>query len=65
MFAITPYNARRQVFKAAGESMTTSWQPCRVIGVTNDENGEPAYVVEYTSRGQYMLAVESYIRKCA
>ncbi|SCB41710.1 hypothetical protein [Rhizobium multihospitium] len=65
MFAIpTPYFASREIYtKQAGGSMKASWQPCRVIGVTKDDDGEPAYIVEYTHDGITYLGTESYVRR--
>lgn len=66
MFGIEPYNAERQVFTSnADGGMSSTWQPCRVIGVANDENGDPAYIVETISGRDRMLAVEPYVRRVA
>lgn len=43
--------------------MTSDWEPCRVLGVTKDEDGEPAYLVEFYNGRESMLAVEPYIRR--
>jgi hypothetical protein len=64
MFAVTPYAAQRQRFiKNENGGLDCPWEPCRVIGITKDEDGEPAYLVEFKSGGEFMLAVETYIRK--
>lgn len=64
MFAIEPYSAERQRFiKNEDGSMTCPWEPCRVIGITKAEDGEPAYVVEHYNGTERMLAIEPYIRK--
>lgn len=64
MFSIEAYAAQRQVF-TANESggMTSEWEPCRVLGITKDEDGEPGYLVEFYSGRESMLAVESYVRR--
>lgn len=65
MFALpTPFFAKREVTTIAPDGKrSTSWEPCRVIGVTKDDYGEPAYLVEVTYRGETHLAVETFLRK--
>lgn len=65
MFSITPYYAKREVFTTQPDkSMKSSWEPCRVIGVDKDDDGELSYIVEFTSSGATFLERESYIVKC-
>lgn len=65
MFALpTPYIAERNEWiKQANGSMKEVWSPCRVIGVTKNDEGEPAYVVEYGSGGSLFLSIEPEIRR--
>lgn len=65
MFSIQPYDAQRQSYVSQPDGgMKSEWSDCRVIGITNDEDGEPAYLVEVRSGREFVLAVEPYIRKC-
>ncbi len=63
MLAIPAYSADYQAFTMKDGNMTSAWHPCRVIGITNDADGDPAYLVEFASAGGVMhLAVEPYVR---
>ncbi|UXT21812.1 hypothetical protein FY140_13700 [Agrobacterium tumefaciens] len=65
MFSITPYFARREVFESQPDGkMKKSMEPCRVIGIDKDGDGELSYIVEYTTNGATFLDRESYIVKC-
>lgn len=65
MFSITPYYAKREVFETQlDKSMKSTWEPCRVIGVDKDEDGDLAYVVEVTANGATFLEREAYVKKC-
>lgn len=64
MFAIEPYNAERQVFKSnENGGLDASWEPCRVIGVTKDEDGELVFIVETQHGRDRMLETEMYVRR--
>ncbi|MBZ9815052.1 hypothetical protein [Mesorhizobium sp. CA7] len=64
MFAIEAYRAERQVYKSeASGAMTSTWEPCLVVGVTKDEDGEFVYVVEMYSGQDCLLATEPYVRR--
>ncbi len=65
MFSISPYYAKRPVFTTQPDkSMKKTMEPCRVIGVDKDEDGELAYIVEFTANGATFLERETYIVKC-
>jgi hypothetical protein len=64
MFAVSPYYASREVFEQQPDrTMKTHWNPCRVIGVTKNDDGEAAYLVEYVHGGITYIETETYIRK--
>jgi hypothetical protein len=66
VFAIEAYSAERQRFiKNDKGGLDCPWEPCRVIGVTKDEDGELAYVVEVYSGDESCLALEPYVRRVA
>lgn len=64
MFAIEPYFAERRVLKAndAGEHKR-QWERVRVVGMTKDGAGEPAYLVELFHGGTSSLAIEGEIKR--
>ncbi|MCZ7974117.1 hypothetical protein O9X80_06370 [Agrobacterium salinitolerans] len=65
MFAVTPYYAKREVFETQPDGkMKKTMEPCRVVGIDKDEDGELSYIVEYTSNDATFLDRESYIVKC-
>ncbi|MDR7147162.1 hypothetical protein [Rhizobium sp. BE258] len=62
MFAVANYYAERQVYtKQDDGTLKSSWNPCRVIGV-KEEDGEPAYIVEYVEGGITHLGTETYLK---
>ncbi|MDW9583464.1 hypothetical protein GOB17_28115 [Sinorhizobium meliloti] len=65
MFALpTPYIAQRQVFNETDNGgMKAEWQNCRVIGISKDDDGEPAYVVEVYHNGTSSLSIEPYVKR--
>ncbi|MFD1744051.1 hypothetical protein ACFSE1_01120 [Rhizobium helianthi] len=64
MFAVTPYIAERPMWvEQPNGKVKQEWAPCRVIGITKDDDGDPAFVVEFASSGSVFLAVESEIRR--
>jgi hypothetical protein len=64
MIAIEPYSAeRRRYFKNDHGGMDPSWEPCRVIGVTKDEDGELAYIVEVYAGSERWLETEAFVRR--
>lgn len=66
MFAIEPYAAERERFiKNDKGGLDASWEPCRVIGVTRDEDGELAFIVETQHGRDRMLDFEMYVRRVA
>ncbi|RUV89192.1 hypothetical protein EOA60_08285 [Mesorhizobium sp. M1A.F.Ca.IN.020.06.1.1] len=66
MFAIEPYAAERQVFKSNDKGgMDSHWEPCRVLGVTKDEDGELVFIVETQHGRDRMLEMETYVRRVA
>jgi hypothetical protein len=66
MFSIIPYPAELEIISVKGGNTTMRWEPCRVIGITTDQDGEPGYIVETRSKGGlFALSVEGYIRKPA
>jgi len=64
MFAIEPYFAERRVLKTSdnGEHQRT-WERVRVVGMTKDDAGQPAYLVECFHNGTSSLAFEGEIRR--
>lgn len=64
-FEIKPFHAQHQVFRSndAG-GMSSTWQPCRAIGVTI-EDGEPAYIVEVFENGASRLAIAETLKRPA
>jgi len=63
MIAIEPYAAERQRFiKQDDGKLDVHWEPCRVLGVTRDEDGELAYIVETLHGDERMLEQEPYVR---
>lgn len=63
MFAISPYLAEREVIDTEGRPASTSWQPCRVIGIDKDADGDFSYIVETVVDGCCFLEREPYVRK--
>lgn len=64
MFAIpTPYLAERQVYTKVGETRKPSWEPCRVIGIDKDDEGDLRYIVEVFYNGTSSLMFETDIRR--
>jgi len=64
MIAIKAYAAERQRFiKNDDGGLDICWEPCRVLGVMKDEDGELAYIVEVYSGGERMLETEPYVRR--
>lgn len=64
MFAIEPYAAERQRFiKNDKGGLDCPWEPCRVIGVTKDEDGELVFIVETQHGRDRMLETEVYVRR--
>ncbi|WP_412048651.1 hypothetical protein ACK6D9_11685 [Hoeflea sp. Naph1] len=62
MFAILkPHTARRERFEADGTNLNRIIETVRVIGVTNDADGAPAYVVEIQQGDKISLAIEPYL----
>lgn len=64
MFSIEPFYAERRVLKAneAGEHRR-QWERVRVIGISRDMNGEPAYLIEAFHNGTSSLAIEGEIKR--
>lgn len=63
MFAIPAYTAEFQEFVLDDDrKMNGTWQQCRVLGVAKDEDGQPAYVVEFGRNGVTHLSIEPYVR---
>lgn len=63
-FSVPPYAAERQIFTSTDDGgMSSSWEPCMVIGITSDSDGEPAYLIEFYSCGDSFLAIEPYVRR--
>jgi hypothetical protein len=63
MFGIEPYAAERQRFtKNDDGGLDICWEPCRVLGVMKDEDGELAYIVETLHGDERMLETEPYVR---
>jgi len=64
MFAVSPYFASREVYEKQEDGrMKSYWNPCRVIGVTNNEDGEAAYVVEYVQGGITYIETETCLKR--
>lgn len=64
MIAVTPYYANREVLTTQEDGSTkSSWHPCRVLGVTEDDDCEPVFVVEFVQGGITYLEKEMYVRK--
>jgi hypothetical protein len=58
-----PYIAERQVYEQQPDGKCTpSWEQCRVIGVTMQDD-EPAYVVEIYHFGTQSLAIETEVKR--
>ena len=63
MFVIPqPYIAYREKYETGDDGINRVWEQCRVIGITTDEDGDPAYLVEVKHAGTVSLAVEPYLR---
>ncbi len=62
MFAISnPYTARRERFAADGANLNHIIETVRVIGVTHDADGTPAYIVEIQHGDKISLEIEPYL----
>lgn len=64
MFALpVPYIAERQVYTTQPDGKCIpSWERCKVIGVTMQDD-EPAYVVEIYHFGTQSLAIETEVKR--
>ena len=62
MFPIESYFAEIEEFDTSGDGVKITWKPCKVIGITRDEDGDPAYLVEVMHKGVACLRVEGYVR---
>ncbi len=64
MFAVEPYSAEHQEYGADGAGgLKSTWKPCRVVGITKDVGGDPAYIIEITNGQESYLQVVGYIRR--
>lgn len=65
MFALpVPYVAERRVYTTQPNGKCTpSWEQCKVIGITKDDDGEPAYVVEVYHFDTQSLAIETEVKR--
>lgn len=64
MFSIEPYFAERRALKANDTgALKHVWERVRVIGISRDMNGEPAYLIEAFHNGTSSLAIEGEIRR--
>lgn len=64
MFALpTPYIAERQTYTKTATGMRPSWERCKVIGITKDDEGELHYIVEAYHGGTSSLSMEFDVRR--
>jgi len=62
MFAIpNPYTARRERFVADGTNLNRIVDVVRVIGVTRDAGGAPAYIIEIQQGDKISMEIEPYL----
>ena len=63
MFSIEPFDAERYVVRTKkGGPTTMKYEYCRAVGVTKNDDGEPAYVVSFVEDGMHCLAIEDSLR---
>lgn len=63
MFSIEPYLAEFEESTLKDGALQSTWKPCRVVGITRDDDGEPAYIIEVVNRGTTYLRTVEYIRR--
>ncbi|MCZ4287866.1 hypothetical protein [Hoeflea alexandrii] len=62
MFAIaSPFTARRERYESDGPKLNRVLEQVRVVGVSTDDDGSPAYVVEVLQGDRISLAIEPYL----
>lgn len=64
MFSIEPFYAERRVLKTNTDGeYKHQWERVRVVGMTKDDAGQPAYLIELFHNGTSSLAFEGEIKR--
>ena len=62
MISIEPYSATYAVNYSHGDGIRTEWEPCRVLGITIQSDGQPAYVIQIGHGGETWLETTGVVR---